>query len=110
MKRDINKMVALEQGQLKKAKEKKRIEQKYLRNGKNVSTATEELKQRLVAISSWLERYKVQCKHYHQNHMFHINQKQFYNEISDNAPKTQPIPDNTESSEFWSALWPGTSL
>ena len=85
-------------------KEKKRIELKYLRNGKNVSTATEGLKQRLVATSSRLERYEARCKQYRQNRMFHINQKRFYDEISDTAPKTQPIPDSTESNEFWSAL------
>ena len=70
-----------------------------------MSTATEELKQRLVAVSSRLERYEARCKQYRQNHMFRFNQKRFYDMISNNARKTQPIPDNTESNEFGSALW-----
>ena len=84
-------MIALQQGQLKNTKEKKRVEKKYLRNRKNVSTATEELKQRLVAISSRLESYKARWKHYRQNRMFRINQKRFYDEISDNAQRPSPF-------------------
>ena len=62
------------------------------------------LKQRLQACCTKLKRYDDRVKGYHQNRLFHGNQKKLYSELK-GEDNDQEIPNPEESIEFWNNIW-----
>ena len=65
----------------------------------------EELKQRVLAKKSKINRYDQRIKQFRQNRMFYTSQKQFYQEISGETRRSDITPDSEESKKFWGDIW-----
>jgi len=74
-------------------------------NQKGLNVATEEVKQRLVALLARPQLYEARHKHWRQNHLFKTDQKQLYQELGGQEKAKHVVPNATESRKFWSDLW-----
>ena len=83
----------------------KGLEKKYGIRRKGLSTALEELKQRMIAKSAKLKRYEQRIAQYRQNRLFRSDQKKFYNELNGSNGRTCEVPDAGETRRFWSDTW-----
>ena len=56
----------------------------------------EEIKQRIIAKTSKIERYSDRINQYQQNRMFQNNEKRFYQQLnSDEQQRENEVPDRT---------------
>jgi len=86
-------------------RKKDQLNRMYKVNQKGLSVATEEVRQRLVALSARLQRYEARHKQYRQNQLFKTDQKQLYQELGGQEKAKQAVPDATVSRKFWRDLW-----
>ena len=98
-----SKLQEWQKGSLKK--KKVRLSRMYKVHQKELSIATEEVRQRLVPLSARLQQYEARHKQWRQNQLFRTDQKQLYQELGGQEKAKQSVPDATESQKFWSDLW-----
>lgn len=79
-----------------------RLQCKYYSHKKVV---IEELKQRIIAKSNKVKRYKGRIRQYKLNSLFVNNRHQLYRELDGDAQEEQESPDAYAAVEFWSNIW-----
>ena len=65
-----------------------------------------ELKQRITAIATKVQKYQRRVDSYRQNRLFENNQRQFYRELDEEEERCdddQPVAE--ESKQFWGNIW-----
>ena len=76
---------------------------------KGIATISEELKQRVMAKTAKIKRFKQRCDRYKEGKLFKTNQKQFYRNLSSTgSPAEKPVAtedQKKEFSEFWNGIW-----
>ena len=92
---------------LKKVKEhhSRRLERKYKLAKNGLKHVYEDLKQRLIANSKKLQRYKNRNKQFVQNRMFETDQRRFCKELDGNSNSFQTTPDPEKARQYWDGIW-----
>ena len=66
----------------------------------------EELKQKILAKAAKISWYEQRIQHYRINRLFKVDQKNVYNEFSEQTVSSNgDIPNAEESTTFWSGIW-----
>ena len=81
-----------------------KLERKFNVKKKGVAVVQEEVRQRLVAVGSKLERCNSRTEEYRQNRLFESNQKRLFNEL-EGTRRESVIPDAEKSRRFCSDIW-----
>ena len=66
---------------------------------------TKELKQRIVAKTEKLKRYKARVTQYRQKKLFRCNQKALYEELGVNCREASDPTQADNDRKFWSEIW-----
>ena len=95
----------MKNGELKNKKTISDLDKEYSIEKKGLNFVSEELKQRLIAITARLKKYDDRNKQYRQNMLFQSNQKKLFEEIDGIERDNDINPDANESQQFWSNIW-----
>lgn len=105
MRADLSRVEALLRGKTIKEHHRQRLEQKYKLAENGLKYVYEDLKQRIIAKSKKLQRYKNRNKQFVQNRMFETDQRRFYGELDGNSNSSQVTPDPGEAKQYWDGIW-----
>ena len=105
MRADLSRVESLLRGKTVKEHHRWRLEQKYKLAKNGLKHVHEDLKQRLIAKSKKVQRYKNRNKQFVQNRMFETNQPRFYEELDGNSNSSQVTPDPEEAKQYWDGIW-----
>ena len=106
MRADLKSVEALLRGKTVKEHHRRRLEQKYKLAENGLKHVYEDIKQRIIAKSKKLERYKNRNKQFVlQNRMFETDQRRFYKELDGNSNSPQMTPDPEEANQYWDGIW-----
>ena len=94
----------MKRNELRNAGTIEKLERIYHIEEKGIDVVHEEVKQRLTAVGSKLERYDNRKKQFKQNRLFESNQKKLFDELEGKERQTA-VPDAEESRVFWSNIW-----
>ena len=89
----------------KKKQKMKELYEKYKVKRKGLKTAIEELKQRILAKSAKVKRYKQGIKQFRQNRIFNRDQKEIYAELETNGIRSNDVPNVEECTKSWGNIW-----
>jgi hypothetical protein len=85
---------------------RKRLLRKYkIETKENLNQVSEELKQKLLAKTQRLSRYKKRQKQYCQNKMFRTDCKKFYNLFRHTNTNVKKAPSKEDIENFWRAIY-----
>ena len=106
MRADLSRVETLLRGKTVKEHHSRRLERKYKLAKNGLKHVYEDLKQRLIAKSKKLQRYKNRNKQFVQNRMFETDQRRFYEELDGNINSSQVTPDpEEEAKQYWDGIW-----
>ena len=94
-----------QKGEIKKWEGVSYIERKYHVKKKGIETVIDELRQRIVALATRMERYTNRVKQYRQSKLFASKQKRLYLKLNGENMSETVAPDAEQSKEFWSGIW-----
>ena len=94
-----------QKGEIKKWEGASYIERKYHVKKKGIETVIDELRQRIVALATRMERYTNRVKQYRQSKLFETKQKRLYLKLNGENMSETVAPDAEQSKEFWSGIW-----
>ena len=83
----------------------KQLYEKYRVKRKGLKAVIEELKERMLAKSAKVKRYKQRIEQFRQNRIFDIDQKKTYAELNGNGIRSNDVPNSEECTKFWSDIW-----
>ena len=89
----------------KKKQKMKQLYEKYRVKRKGLKAVIEELKERMLAKSAKVKRYKQRIEQFRQNRLFDIDQKKTYAELNGNGIRSNDVPNSEECTKFWSDIW-----
>ena len=84
----------------KKKQKRKELFEKYSVKKKGLKTVIEELKQRMLAKSAKLKRYKQRIEQFRQNRIFDLAQKKIYAELNGNGIRSNGVLNAEECTKF----------
>ena len=85
---------------LKKKTKLSELNERYRVKRKRLKTVTEELKQKMLAKSAKVRRYKQRIKQFRQNRIFDFNQKKMYAELNGVEVRANDVPNAGGSKRF----------
>ena len=88
-----------------KKKATPKIKYKYRLERKGITTAIEELTQRLKSTAAKIKRYSERVNQFHQNQLFETDQKRFYQSLDGKEQERVPPPEPDAALNFWSTIW-----
>jgi len=108
--RDLGRLMSLDRGQLHTQDTINYLHNKYLMNGTPLPVAIETLKQKILACSNKIQRYTNRSEGFHQNKLFRVNQRRFYQSLVDpedhtNQSSNYPSTFTNQVVQFWRDLW-----
>jgi hypothetical protein len=103
LRRDLSQVESWKAGKLMNEDVKRRLEVAYRISEKGMLVVAEELKQRVVATATKLQRFDRRRDQYRQNRQFQFNQKRLYADLQGEEQSQPPNPD--AAVKFWSELW-----
>ena len=103
---EISSLSELKRGTEMRKKKRRKIKRRYqIRNERDISTATERLKQQLMAKAQRIRRYDKRQKFYHQNKTYTENTKKFYRDLGKKNIEVEQIPESGAVENFWANIW-----
>ena len=105
MRRDLSRVTALLQGRMLKEHHKRELERKYKIAEIGLKHVSEDLKQRITAMSTKIRKYENRNKQFHQNRLFETDQRKFYTELTGDKISSDMTPDSEEAKQFWESIW-----
>ena len=104
LRKDLGQICRMKRNELRNAGTIEKLERIHHIEEKGIDVVHEEVKQRLTAVGSKLERYDNRTKQFKQNQLFESNQKKLFDELEGKERQTA-VPDAEESRVFWSNIW-----
>ena len=106
LRKDLSRIEAWFPGRWKKdeKKEKDWLDQKYGLRIKGFTLVMEELKQRITAKDTKVERYDNRIKQFQGNTNFQTNQGRFFKNLEVKKQRTKP-PNAEDVTAFWKRIW-----
>ena len=105
LRRDLSRVEALLQGRLVKEYHRGELERKYKISENGLKHVSEDLKQRVTAKATKIQRYQNRNKQFQQNRLFETAQRKFYEKLSGVKNHCEPIPDEERAKQFWGNIW-----
>ena len=93
LRRDLSRVEALVQGRSLKQYHKGELERKYKISENGLKHVSEDLKQRITAKATKIQRYQNRNMQFQQNRLFETAQRKFYEKLSGDKNHCEPTPD-----------------
>ena len=97
--------MALLHGRLVKEYHRGELERKYKISENGLKHVSEDLKQRITAKATKIQRYKNRNKQFQQNRLLESAQRKFYEKLSGVKNHCAPTPDAEMAKKFWGNIW-----
>ena len=105
LRRDASRIQLIWKGKNVKDCHRMYLEKKYGVSEKGLRYVLEDLKQRIKAKSTKIQRYVNRNKQFMQNRLFETDQRKFYKDIDGGRIELDESPDPEETRTFWGDLW-----
>ena len=105
LKRHVAQLQEWNRGKLSKNRVEVGLERKYYVNNKGLNVVVKEIKQRIKAKTTRLQKYDERNNHFVQNRLFQSNQKLLFEKIEVKSRQNDVKPSAEESRKFWSNIW-----
>ena len=92
-------------GKLKKENNKDTLERRYNLTERGTAAVKEDIKQRIRAKASTMERFEARAKSYNQNRLFNTNQRRLYEQLRQGGPVASTIPEVEPTKRYWENIW-----
>ena len=92
-------------GKMKNKKSKETLEKKYHLTERGTTAVKEDLKQRIKAKSTTIQRFEERNKAFRQNRLFNTNQKRLYEQLRQGCPEQNAIPEAEPTRRYWENIW-----
>ena len=92
-------------GKLKNRKSKETLERKYNLTERGTAAVKEDIKQRIRAKVTTMERFESRAKAYSQNKLFNTNQKRLYEQLRKGDQEQSAIPETESTKRYWENIW-----
>ena len=94
-------------GKLKKVNNKDTLERRYNLTERGTAAVKEDIKQRIRAKATTMERFEARAKAYNQNRLFNTNQRRLYEQLRKGGPVVSTIPEAEPTKRYWENIWHG---
>ena len=110
LRKDLSRLVALNQGELHNQCTVEHLHNKYLQGRTSLTVAIEILKQKVLACSSKIRRYTSRIQGFHDNKLFRVDQRRFYKDLCSSGGHDNVVQDHSpdfmdQTVQFWKQLW-----